>query len=209
MFMFFFKGYHHIKIELTFSTPKGTSPTLEEFNEFLHSLNKLHEHIILNTQPEYLGSGNTIQSQLLDWHKLEVIHICRKNPFDVELCFRLLNEGIASYWTMLKAFIFFCKRYGRNVNELEMNIEALRSYFYQKHEEIIEESPGSISTNDSSNYEEKLFSTLMKRFMKLLTNKGFRITYDKFCNASIAITNLVSFLSASGKIEKFIDDNDA
>jgi hypothetical protein len=119
--LFFFiypDRYRKITIKLKFEASKGQNPNLEELNEFLGALSAMHEEVIIKTQPEYRENKRISlhNIQVLDHHKLDVINICRKNPFDLELTFFILREGLLTYWPLIKALFKFCKRYGRNHN---------------------------------------------------------------------------------------------
>jgi hypothetical protein len=193
------KNPKKVTIQMTFEAQKGQNPSLEELNEFLDAVSKVHEYAILNTQPEYADIKTPIMmnnSKVLDYHKLEVKHLCRKNPFDIELTFYLVQEGLITYWPFIKALMEICKRYGKNVNILEetfQNIRALFDYLYAKYHRNLLLSLLSRSLRYLDDRTE-LFEKISRKFTLLMANHKFREYYDKFCSTSITITNLVSLV---------------
>jgi hypothetical protein len=196
-FFFFNKDYHQVKIKMTFEAPKGENPSLDELNEFLDAVSKLHEYVILQTQPEYADIKTPIMmntSKVLDYHKLEVKHLCRKNPFDIELTFYLVQEGVVTYWPIIKALLEICKRYGKNINSLKETLQNIRNLFdalYAKYHRnlLLSVFSKSLKYLDDRN---ELFEKISRKFTLLMSNSKFREYYDKFCSTSITITSLVS-----------------
>lgn len=202
MLFFFFlfqEPYYKVKINMTFQAPNGQNPSLEEFNEFLDAVSKLHEYAILNTQPEYADIKGPLMmntAKVLDYHKLEVRHICRENPFDIELTFYLVQEGLITYWPFVKALMEICKRYGHNVNNLEETLQDIRTFFdelYAKYHRnfLLSHLSTSLKYLDDRT---KLFERISRKFNLLMAHQMFRKYYDKFCSTSITITNLVSLV---------------
>ena len=193
------KNPKKVTIQITFQTPTGGNPTLEELTEFLDAVSKIHEYVILQTQPEYADIRTPIiinASKVLDYHKLEVKHLCRKNPFDIELTFYLVQEGLITYWPFIKALMEICKRYGKNVNSLEETLQIIRAFFdelYAKYHRNLLLSLLSKSLRYLDNKTE-LFEKISRKFTLLMANQIFRKYYDKFCSTSITITNLVSLV---------------
>jgi hypothetical protein len=200
MLFFFFsqEPYYKVKIKMTFQAPEGQNPSLEELNEFLDAISKLHEYAILNTQPEYFENHKPSihNSKVLEYHKLEVTQICRKNPFDVELTFYIIKEGLITYWPMIKALLFLCRRYGKNSNQLSGTIEYLRNQFERFFDLLMINSTLSKLLVFLKIYDdkEKLFEKLSSNLSRLMSDPKFREYYDKFCSTSIIITNLVSIV---------------
>lgn len=191
-----------VSIHITFEAPNGENTSLDELNDFLNAVSKLHEQVIFSTQPEYLGSSKL--SQILDYHQLEVEHICRKNPFDIILTFHIVQEGLITYWPFIKALIKFCKRYGKNSNQLEFSLENLRDYIIELFENL--HRPGFLSRFSSKlrifDNSENLLSKMNENLFKLLTNKSFRFYYDHFCTTAITITDFVSTIEKINNIDK-------
>jgi hypothetical protein len=191
------KNPKKVTLKMTFQAPLGQNPSLEELSEFLEAVSKIHEYVILNTQPEYADIQSSLMlntSKVLDHHKLEVKHLCRKNPFDIELTFYLVQEGLIAYWPFIKALIQICKRYGKNINSLEESLQSNRVLFddlYEKYHRNYFLSALSISLRYLDD-KTKLFEKISRKFNKLMINKLFRDYYDKFCSTSITITKLVS-----------------
>jgi hypothetical protein len=198
MLFFFFqpKPYHKVKIKITFEAPKGQNPSLDELNEFLYAISKIHEYVILNSQPEYFENHKPSihNSKVFDYHKLEVTQICRKNPFDVELTFYIIKEGLITYWPLIKTLLFLCKRYGKNTNQLSGTIEYLRNQFERFFDGFMLDSVLSKLLAFLKIYDDKerLFEKLSSNLSRLMTEPKFREYYDKFCSTSITITSLVS-----------------
>lgn len=198
MFFFFFfeEPYYKVQIKMTFQAPKGQNPSLDELNEFLDSVSKLHEYVILNTQPEYMESNRQTlhNSKVFDHHKLQVTQICRKNPFDIELTFYIIKEGLITYWPMIKALLFLCKRYGKNTNHLSGTIEHMRMQLERLFDRLMLNSVLSRLSGFLKIYDnkEKLFEKLSSNLLRLMSDKKFRECYDKFCSTSITIISLVS-----------------
>ncbi len=186
LFFFFYpKSYQKVTIKITFAAPEGQNPNLEELNEFLGALSTIHEEVILNSQPEYKENKRTpLHSvQVLEHHKLNVIHICRKNPFDLELTFYILREGLLTYWPLIKALFLFCKKYGRNHNQLEQNALLLKTF----NDNLTNRLRELLNLPENENYE-----SLSIIYNKLMTNKNFKRLYDMFCNTALTITSLTS-----------------
>jgi hypothetical protein len=200
-----------ITLKITFELPKGQNPTFEEFNDFLSAISKLHEYVIVNTQPEYFDTGHPSTRQILDWHKMEVSHICRKNPFELVLTFQLLQEGIATYWPFLKALIAFCKRYGRNSNDLIESMELLRAFFDELYERYHNPDFSSRISSFLKPFEKKisLLEKINKRFTRLLSDRGFRVFYDKFCSTTITISELVSVVEVLNLSHDFLGNENS
>jgi len=212
LFFFFFKEpYYKVKIKMTFQAPNGENPSLEELNEFLDAVSKLHEYAILNTQPEYADIKGPLMmntAKVLDYHKLEVNHLCRKNPFDIELTFYLVQEGLITYWPFIKALMEICKRYGKNVKSLEETLQNIRTFFdelYAKyHRNLLLSALSSVLRYFDDNT--KLFEKISRKFTLLMANPKFKDYYDKFCSTSITITSLVSLVEdLSEKIDLLND----
>jgi hypothetical protein len=193
------KNPKKVTIQMTFQAPSGENPSLDELNEFLDAVSKLHEYVILQTQPEYADIKTPIMintSKVLDYHKLEVRHICRENPFEIELTFYLVQEGLITYWPFIKALMEICKRYGKNVNNLEETLQNIRAFFddlYAKYHRnlLLSLLSSSLKFLDDRT---KLFERISRKFTLLMSNPMFRNYYDKFCSTSITITNLVSLV---------------
>jgi hypothetical protein len=193
------KNPKKVTIQITFQTPTGGNPSLEELTEFLDAVSKIHEYAILNTQPEYADIKTSIMmntSKVLDYHKLEVKQICRKNPFDIELSFYLVQEGLITYWPFIKALMEICKRYGKNINSLQETLQNIHNLFdllYSKYHRnlILSLLSRSLKYLDDKT---ELFEKINQKFTLLITNKMFRKYYEKFCSTSITVTNLVSLV---------------
>ncbi len=183
---------------MTFEAPKGQNPSLDELNEFLDAVSKIHEYVILNTQPEYFENHKPSihNSNVFDYHKLKVTQICRKNPFDLELTFYIIQEGLITYWPMIKALLFLCRRYGRNANQLSGTIEYLRNRFERFFDRFMLGSVLSKILSFLKIYDDKerLFEKLSSNLSRLMSDPKFREFYDKFCSTSITITNLISLV---------------
>jgi hypothetical protein len=211
-FFFFQEPYHKVKINLTFQAPNGENPSLEELNEFLDAISKLHEYAILNTQPEYFENHKPSihNAKVFEYHKLEVTQICRKNPFDVKLTFFIIKEGLITYWPIIKAFMSLCKRYGKNANHLDGSIEYLRMQFERFFDIFILNSILSklFGFLKIYNDKEKLLEKLRSNLSRLMSDPKFREYYDKICSTSITITNLVSSVeSINERIDLLNDKN--
>jgi hypothetical protein len=212
MFFFFPEPYYKVKINMSFQAPNGENPSLEELNEFLEAVSKLHEYAILNTQPEYMESHRKTlhNSKVLDYHKLELTQICRKNPFDLELTFFIIKEGLITFWPMIKTLLFLCKRYGKNANHLSGTIEYLRMQFERFFDRFISNSALSKLLEFLKIYDdkEKLFQRLSSNLSRLMHDPKFREYYDKFCSTTITITNLISSVeSINERIDLLNDKN--
>ena len=195
---------------MTFQAPIGENPSLEELNEFLDAVSKLHEYAILNTQPEYLENHKPSihNSKVLNYHKLEVTQLCRKNPFDLELTFYIIKEGLITYWPLIKALMSHCKRYGKNMNHLLSTIENLRLQLEILFDRLMSNSVLSRLFGFLKIYESKgkLFEKLSSNLLRLLSDPKFTEYYDKFCSTSITITNLVSIVEELNEKTDLLND---
>ena len=169
---------------------------MQELADFLLAISKIHEFAILNSQTEYTPEFTTNQNRIriFPFHDLETITFCRKNPFEVELSFCTLKEGVVNYLTFLKVLLFICKRYGKNSNELSISIDNLRLLMNRISEclisnELISKYLELLNNNlDLETYLENLNDKLQKT----LRNEAFRKHYNKICRTSLTITRLVS-----------------
>jgi hypothetical protein len=211
LFFFFQKPYYQVKIKMSFEAPKGKNPSLEELNSFLDALSNLHEYAILSTQPEYMDVKGPILTarKVLDYHKLEVKQICRKNPFDLELTFYIIQEGLITYWPFIKALIRMCKRYGRTANNLEETLSEIKRLFdelYSKYYRIAFIS-SIIRVLKIFDERTQLFEKLMSNLKHLMSDRKFREYYDLFCSSAIAITSIISFVDEFDEsLELFKED---
>ena len=166
---------------MTFEAPVGQDPSLEEFNVFLDTVSKLHEYIMFASQPEYLkNSLETSRLQIASYHELKVVHLCRKNPFDIELSFNIIQEGVATYWPLLQYLIKFCQRYGANVNDLQGNLDETKLLFEELYNRFISNSVlhGFLEELRVYNNSEKLYLKMISKLNSLMKNKEFRRYYD-------------------------------
>jgi hypothetical protein len=182
--------------------PKGQNPFLQELNEFMQALNGVHEFIITNTQAEYkaVKKPNSFSKEppILEYHKLNVVQMCRKNPFDLEFTFYILREGLISYWPIIKAMFTFCKKFGRNHNDLSQNLILVRVFF--------ENLLTRIRTNTDKTADS--FDSLNQIYNKLMMNEKFRSYYDVFCKTTLRINK---FISETGELildVDFLSDGD-
>jgi hypothetical protein len=186
LFFFFYpKRYQKVTIKMTFAAPNGQNPNLEDLNEFLGALSAIHEAVILNSQEEYKENKKNLFNnvQILDHHKLSVIHICRKNPFDLELTFYILKEGLLTYWPLIKALFSFCRKYGRNHNQLEQNALLLNTFI----DDLSNRLRKLLNLPENENFE-----SLSNIYNKLMKDKNFKRLYDMFCSTALTITSLIS-----------------
>lgn len=184
-----------VKFQLTFEAPKGENPNLEEFNEFLTALSNIHEQVVLYTQPEYFDALPSTR-QVLDYHKLKIEKLCRKNPFDITLTFQIIQEGLITYWPIIKALIYFCKKYGKNSTDLEKTLAEFRRFFYGIYDKLYRLNHLSSFYPVLKVFDNKdnLFAKMNKNFTRMMTSRAFKVNYDKFCNTAITITDFVSII---------------
>lgn len=184
-----------INIKLTFQAHDGENPSLEEFNDFLTALSNLHEQVILYTQPEYFDAAVSSR-QLLDYHKLKIEKLCRKNPFDITLTFQIIQEGLITYWPFIKALINFCKKYGKNSTDLEKTLEEFRRFFNGLYDKLYRLNHLSSFYPVLKVFDNKdnLFAKINSNFLRMFTSRAFKVNYDKFCTAAITITDFVSII---------------
>ena len=206
LFFFFFdfpKNYNKVNLSLTFEAPKGENPNLEEFNEFLDAVSKLHEQIILYTQPEYLNTSPNSR-QILDHHKLKIDTLCRKNPFEISLTFHIIQEGIIAYWAFLKALIYFCKKYGKNTDELLVSFNSFKELFSNLYDKFYRKTFLSSLFSGLKIFDnvEHLFEKANTNFIKMMSSRTFKVNYDKFCKTAINITDLISIIQLKDKTEE-------
>jgi hypothetical protein len=143
-----------------------------------------------------------LNSKVLDHHKLEVKHICRKNPFDLELTFYIVKEGLITYWPCIQALIFACKHYGKSVNNLKETLSYIKEIFNQLYQKFYQNNFLSSLTYALNIFEDKtkLFEKLNSNFMRLMSDRKFREHYDFFCSTSITIKSVVSEVEDFGEI---------
>ena len=146
----------------------------------------MHEQVILHTQPEYFGNQPLSALQILDYHNLKIEKLCRKNPFDITLTFYIIQEGLITYWPIIKALFMFCKRYGKNVESLDNTIQGMEYLFYDLYEKLYKSNIFPDLKKD------EILDKIRKSFTRMYTSKTFRLNYDKFCKAGIRITELIS-----------------
>jgi hypothetical protein len=203
LFFFFNKeSYIKVSIKMRIEAPKGQNPSLEELNEFLQALNGVHEFIITNTQAEYKAAKkpNSFSKEppILEYHKLNVVQICRKNPFDLEFTFYILRDGLISYWPIIKAMFTFCKKFGRNHNDLFQNLIVVRVYF--------DNLLSSLGTNTDKTADS--FDSLNQIYNKLMMNEKFRSYYDVFCKTTLRIDQFTSNSEELNFDVDFLGDDD-
>jgi len=188
--------YVKVDLKISFTTEEIKNPSLKELGDFLMAISKIHEFTILNSQNEYTQEFTTYENRIriFPFHEIETITFCRKNPFDMELCFYISKEGVVSYMTFLKVLLFICKRYGENSNELSISIDNLRLLMIRigeclKSNELISKHLELLNNNlDLEIYLQNLNAILTK----ILSNQVFRRHYNQICRTSLTITNLVS-----------------
>lgn len=187
-----------VTIKLSFEAPKGTNPSFGELNSFLDAISNLHEYAILFTQPEYMDVKRPIltASKVLDYHKLEIKQICRKNPFDLELTFYIIQEGFITYWPFIKALIRICKRYGKTANNLEETFSEIQGLFEELYRKYYRNAFLSSIVRVLEIFDErtKLFERLSANFTRLMSDRKFREYYDLFCSTTITITSVISWV---------------
>jgi hypothetical protein len=185
-----------VKINISFAAPKGKNPTLDELNSFLLAISNLHELTILSTQPEYLDSKRhmPLVSKVFDYHKLEVTQICRKNPFNLDISFYIIQEGLITYWPFIKGLMSFCNRYGKTSNNLELTLLVIQRFlnelylkYYRNRVTLSLPSIFRIFEDET-----KLLEKLNSNFIRLISDLKFRKYYDFICSTSITITSLIS-----------------
>lgn len=212
-FFFFFPPFnnklkqHKVNLKLTFEAPKSSNPSLEELNLFFEAISKLHEYAIFASQPEYYNSSfGTRSFKILPAHELKVVHLCRQNPFEMTMVFNIIHEGVSTYWPLLKMLIRCCERYGADANTLHQNIEETKRFFEELYEKFVRNSEYSIYFDELKVYEDKdkLYSKIISKLNKLLTDKEFRKYYDFICKTSITITNFSSSIEGVNESENFI-----
>ncbi len=188
-------NYINVNLKLTFKAPEGENPSLEEFNEFLTAVSNLHEQVILHTQPEYFGTLPASR-QLLDYHKLKIEKLCRKNPFDITLTFQIIQEGLITYWPFIKALIYFCKKYGKNSTDLEKTLEEFRRFFNGLYDKLyrLDYIRSFYPSLKLFNNKDNLFEKMNRNFTRMMTSRAFKVNYDKFCTSAITITDFVSII---------------
>jgi hypothetical protein len=195
-FFFFSEPYYRVKIRINFECPSGQNPSLDDLNEFLDAVSRIHEFAIINTQPEYLENNKSTNQDLkvFEYHKLEVLQFCRKNPFDLELSFFILKEGLVTYWPFIKALIFMCKRYGSNSTHLIGTINFMRIHFDLFFERLMSNVIFNklFGLDKKYNDKEKLFTKLISNLLRLMSDPKFRMFYNKICMNFLNITSLVS-----------------
>lgn len=197
--LFFFFGessYTEVKLKMTFEGLKGKNSSIAEFNEFMMCIEEIHNMVVINTQPEY-HRNNTISimnnSAILDYHKLHIEQLCRKNPFEILLTFQIVQGGIAPYWILIKILVKMCKKYGQNTKDLLATLAAVESEFielYRKYYSIIPFSRELSMFND----ENKLYDKISSSATKLLTNRDFSVYYNAFCKTTISLTDFISYI---------------
>lgn len=198
----------HIKISFTMEDNKN--PSLKELGNFLMAISKIHEFSVLSSQPEY--NLNSTQKQrrinVFPYHELEIITFCRKNPFDVELCFYTLKEGLVSYLTFLKVLLFICKRYCKNSGQFSISANELRilinkicvslnsNYLISKYLELLSNNEELEAYLASLNF--KLNNILLRPYMKR--------NFEQFCRTSFLITSMVAYISDTNETYDFLQD---
>jgi len=192
----FSEFYVKAHIKISFTTEEIKNPSLKELGDFLMAISKIHEFTILNSQNEYTQEFTTFKNRIriFPFHELETITFCRKNPFDMELCFYISKEGVVSYMTFLKVLLFICKRYGENSNEISISIDNLRLLMIRigeclKSNELISKHLELLNNNL---YLETYLENLNDKLQKILTKEAFRKHYNQICRTSLTITRLVS-----------------
>jgi hypothetical protein len=110
---------------------------------------------------------------------------------------------LTTYWPYLKTLIKFCKRYGKNSNDLENLLENFRQYFNEFYNSKHLENNIELFTN-----KDELFDKIFKNLKRMITSKVFRYYYDKFCKTTFKITSLMSSVEEINDIKpiEFLDD---
>jgi hypothetical protein len=198
LFFFFGKSnYAEIKLEITFEGLKGKNTSMEDFNEFMISLEEIHKAVIINTQPEYHTNNKTYSAHnntvILEYNKLKIEKLCRNNPFTLVLTFFIFKNGIASYWIFMKFLVKMCKRYGKDTDKLLATIETFKTDFIRLYDKFYIVIPFSKELNLFAD-KNKLYEKINISVYRLLSNKEFSKHYNTICNTTITITNFISHI---------------
>jgi len=203
-------SYTRIELKMSFTMEDTKNPSLKELGDFLMAISKIHEFAILNSQSEYNSKYTKDQNRLriFPFHELETITFCRKNPFDMEICFHISKEGLSSYLIYLKALLFICKRYGKNSNQISIPVNILRLFMEQIGESLKSNSFISKQIKHLSNVKEMeaYLVSLNSKLDKIRSNQIFRKHFNQICKTSIIITRLVSYVSETSESFGFLQD---
>ncbi|MFM2192283.1 MAG: hypothetical protein RLZZ118_1240 [Bacteroidota bacterium] len=200
-------NHHQVKLNLTFEAPKGINPSLEELNLFFEAISKLHEYALYTSQPEYFNSSVVTRGlKILPNHELKVDRLCRENPFEMIMIFHIVREGIPAYLPLLKILIILCERYGADANTLYQNLIETRQFFEKLYIKFVRNAGNSIFLDELNIYEDsdKLYSKMISKLNKLLTDKEFRKYYDFFCKTSFTITKFSTSIEGIEDVAEFI-----
>ena len=175
LFFFFGKSnYTELKLKINFEGLKGKNTSIEDFNEFMKCLEEIHNAVIINTQPEYYPNNkiNSLQnnSVILENNQLKIEKLCRHNPYEIVLTFFIIRNGIAPYWTLMKFLVAMCKRYGKDTNNLLLNIESFKTEFirfYDKYHIVIPFSKELNLYADKNMLYEKISNSIYKLLFHL------------------------------------------
>jgi hypothetical protein len=212
-YYYYYYGEHtrKVTININFQKQFGDKVFLSELTEFLDTINELHKRVLLVTQPEYQKQTdlkNTDKVSLISYHDIELVHICRENPFSAKLVFHLAAFSHAPYWAIWKILIEMCKRYGKNNSDLQNTINACMSEFERLFKSVkaimldnrvktILGIPPDFADLDA------FVADIKEHLNKILINKRTMIIYNKFCYSAIFITDC--FATIDG-ITDLLDD---
>lgn len=203
-YYYYYYGEHTSKVAITinFQKQKGEKVFVSELIEFLDTINELHKRILLLTQPEYQKQNelnNVDDISIISYHNIELVHICRKNPFSVKLIFHLAKFSHAPYWAMWKIFIEMCKRYGKNHTDLQNTINACLPEFERLFKSVktimLDNKINAILGFPPDFVDLDAFIAYIKELLnKFLTNKKAMEIYTKFCYNAIFITDCFAII---------------
>ena len=208
-YYYFSESTKENKIAINFKQENDGKFNFAEFNEFLYAINELHRCVIYLTQPEYKNPDNLFDIDkiaLVEYHSLQLETINRENPFLLKLTFNLLTSGYSLYWTLWKALINICEKYGQNDKELLKTIEKLFD-FYKNHNDaiktaFIDEQISTVLGEPIEIKQKDAFVSKMYSLIKsLILDKEKMKYYNLFCKSSISFTKIVSTFD---KIEDII-----
>lgn len=207
--MYYYYSYYgqytnKLTIELRFRHEDGADAvSIYELNEFLEKINELHKRLIYLTQPEYKLPANLDEFEkygMLDYHDLKIVDIQRENPFLLKLVFDVSFGFGKIYLAIWKLLLFFCKKYGKTLDELKNNTSdswnIVKEFFSAENKQFELEHKLSEILDELPDLTEKkiIEKNLIRVLNAFFENEKTKIIYNYFCVSIFTIDKLTCSL---------------
>jgi hypothetical protein len=171
---------------------EGADYDFQQFINFLDGIELVHLKSLALSQSNH--NLQTVKiSNRKNYPKLRLEKIEMNSPLSLVLSFTINLDDLFPYLFFVKAFFRLCKRYGRDIQNLEETIDGILKWLLKilKKSTVIRRriSPETIGFMAG-----KDIGKLRDLIQLILKDPSFRRTYNFFCKSGITFTEFVSVI---------------